>query len=434
MRTPRGFGAWWCPILVAALVPCAASALEGPDPQSFPLLDGARALPDTQGAIAQVLLHYDLTMQDHLGPAYRDLFEALPQDVRLQVICSSFEAVVDFLADWGEAAMGDAREVVLINAGCEISPWARDRRIARYHAVGGRPAASLVPGPSDDYTDWQLNELDLPLLLESTDLAGGVLSTPLCIEGGQVVANVQHVFISHDVLLENAAVDRPQEELERILGRPLVIIANPGGPGVWHHLDMYLTPVDERTVLLASPSFAVNLLSPSPPLHTVDTSMSPPLLKIKAAAGGSDALLSCTRQALLAQPDLDSIADQLRELGYTVLRLPVVVNEADEWLMTYNNVLMEQRGERRIVYMPIYHVPALDSVAAAIYRGLGFEVRTIDVSRLYAWGGAVRCIANVIARRPSTVDPNPILQERDGSIHVLNLARRETRAIWTPAR
>jgi hypothetical protein len=70
-------------------------------------------------------------------------------------------------------------------------------------------------------------------------------------------------------------------------------------------------------------------------------------------------------------------------------------------MVTYNNVLLEQRGRQKIVYMPVYGVPALDRGSERIYRGLGFEVKTIDVSQIFELGGAVRCLANVTERSDS---------------------------------
>jgi hypothetical protein len=68
-------------------------------------------------------------------------------------------------------------------------------------------------------------------------------------------------------------------------------------------------------------------------------------------------------------------------------------------MITYNNILIDERDGREIVYMPVYNVPPLDETAAAIYRGLGFEVHTVDVSQVYDLGGALRCMVNVTQRR-----------------------------------
>ena len=375
-------------------------------PETTPLFHGARVLPDHEGAISEVLLHYDSSMEYSIGPVYRDLLSALPADVQLQVVCASVPAAVDFICTWGDTAVARGREVHLISAGCEVSPWARDRRIARYYPISGTPAASVVPADDAEYSTWQRNELALPLLLESTEPTSGVLTSSVCIEGGNVVANMRHVFVGFDATFENIDIEELHYELKRVLGCCPVLVGAAPGEAPWCHVDMYLTPVDDRTVLVASPSFAVTLLAP------------------EAECSDMDTLLECAESGLAVQPALDAVVEQLASLEYTVLRLPAVVDEAAEWMITYNNVLMEQRDGKRIVYMPIYHLPALDFVAEAIYRSLGFEVRTVDVSRIYECGGAVRCLVNVTRRRLPTSRATHAIRHRKGSIRVLNLGYR----------
>jgi hypothetical protein len=148
---------------------------------------------------------------------------------------------------------------------------------------------------------------------------------------------------------------------------------------------MYATPIDDETVLVASPACAVHLLLTS---ASVDPGSS-----TQAAAA------SLRNTLTTGNTGLDDIACQLEELGYGVYRLPAIIDPHEVWMITYNNVLMERRDGRLIVYMPIYRVPVLDAAAASAYASLGFEVRTIDVSRIYRDGGAIRCLVNVTARR-----------------------------------
>ncbi|MCK4659010.1 MAG: agmatine deiminase family protein [Phycisphaerae bacterium] len=409
----------WFYLVVAtvgtAFIVNVAPASEQGRPETPPLFGGARVLPDHEGAISEVLLHYDSSMEYNLGPVYRDLFSALPADVQLQVVCASVPAVVDFICTWGDTAVAHGREVHLISAGCEVSPWARDRRIARYYPISGTPAASVVPADDAEYATWQRNELALPQLLESAELAPGVLTSSVCIEGGNVVANMRHVFVGFDTAFANIDIEELHHELKRVLGRRPILVGGSQGDVPWCHVDMYLTPVDDRTALVASPSFAVALLAP----------------EAADECGDMDLLLERAEQGLAVQPALDAVAKQLVSLDYTVLRLPAVVDEANEWMITYNNVLMEQRDGKRIVYMPIYHLPILDFVAEAIYRSLGFEVRTIDVSRIYQYGGAVRCLVNVTRRRPPASPQTHTIRHRKGSIRVLNFGCRHVRASAT---
>jgi hypothetical protein len=361
-------------------------------------------LPDTDGAIAEVLLHYDATLEHSLQPVHRDLFAALADDIRVLVVCPSFRSMTGFLQDWGDAAVGGGRDVYLINVGREVSPWARDRRIARHLPTDNTTSASIVPHDHTDYLGWQRNELTLASLLESTELACGVLNASLCIEGGNVVANGRHVFVGLDDLLRQFALDELATELTRLLGGEVVLLGASIGEAPVYHADMYVTPIDDCHVLVASPEFGLSLLDAS-----------------ESCEGSSFAEIA--ERGLSLQPLLDAVATQLADLDYNVLRMPAVVDEAGEWMITYNNVLMEEREGDRVVYMPVYDAPPLDLVAGAIYRSFGFEVRTIDVSRIYQRGGAVRCLVNVTRRRfgPGAPELAPSAEHRP--IHVLDLVR-----------
>ena len=114
------------------------------------------------------------------------------------------------------------------------------------------------------------------------------------------------------------------------------------------------------------------------------------------------------------------MARLLARRGYIVHRVPAVVDPLGNWMITYNNVLMEQRNGRRIVYLPIYRVPRLDFEGISTYSRLGFEVRPIGVSKVYRWGGALRCMVNVTERRATTASNMPPTRHR-GSVAYYDL-------------
>jgi N-dimethylarginine dimethylaminohydrolase len=148
---------------------------------------------------------------------------------------------------------------------------------------------------------------------------------------------------------------------------------------------MYLTPVSNDTVLVASPCLAALILS----CYGEDEQ--------ESGSGGGSEPGSDAADSL--QQRFDDVAALMQRRGYRVRRLPAVVKVPGDCMITYNNVIMDQRGQRHVVYMPVYGIPELDRAAEAIYQGLGFEVRTIDVSEVYARGGAIRCLVNVTERR-----------------------------------
>lgn len=352
----------------------------------------AAVIPDSGGAIAELVLHYVPDTAFELEPVYRDLFACLPADVRLQVLCPSEEAVSEFRQHWAAQAESGGRGVRLINVGRPISVWARDRRIARQDTFSLDAATTVVPSEASDYRDDQRNELDLPSVLASVSLVPGVLTSDLHIEGGNIVSNERHAFVGANVYDDNlvAASDLRafDAELRRLLGRDYVILEDATGCVPWCHADMYLTPVDNHTVLVASPALAETLLRIASEASLVPLDVPDHVLAYGLNPKGE---VSC-----------DSIAGLMTEYGYRVVRLPAVIGPNEEWMVTYNNCLMEDRGGCRVVYMPIYHVSPLDEAAAFMYEALGFDVHRIDVSAIYENGGALRCLANVTQRRPAS--------------------------------
>jgi hypothetical protein len=173
-----------------------------------------------------------------------------------------------------------------------------------------------------------------------------------------------------------------------LAGREYVLVGDEHGEVPWCHVDMYLTPIDEDTVLVASPRLGLELTG-----EACDEDADPM----------TDPGLGAACLADMLQERFDAVVTLLADHGYRVRRVPALVNVADEWMVTYNNVLIDDRSDRRTVYVPIYGLPVLDEVAVAIYIGLGFDVRTVDVSNVFASGGALRCVVNVTQRRPPDI-------------------------------
>ena len=352
--------------------------------------DGAGIVSDNGGAIAELLLHYAVESEPELGQIYRDLFRQLPGDVRLQICCPSRKSVDEFAARWGPAAMWKGREVHVVNVDRPISVWARDRRISRQHP-SNLPAASFVPASHSSYDEEKTDDLLLQTLLWPTGLVPGVMLTTFHLEGGNVVANEQHVFIGTNLFTDNAnrfpTPEYMSQELLRTFGRQAITVQGKDGEVPWCHTDMYLTPVTNNLVLVANPSEGIALLGGA--------------TRCDARKGDQPVELSfnLTDARSPLQRRFDDVADQVRARGYEVRRIPALMNVEQDWMVTYNNVLMDERNGRRSVYMPVYNIPLLDQAAAQVYQDLGFDVYGIDVSAIFRLGGAIRCLANVTLRQ-----------------------------------
>jgi uncharacterized protein YebE (UPF0316 family) len=372
-----------CAYLVFLLAPAQTAVADTTTPET-----AAAVLSDTDGALHEIVLHYTDEYAEDLQNLYDALFDALPVDVRLRVVCPSAERALRFDQNWGNAERARGRLVSVLNVDRPITVWARDRRIARADLATGNPAPAVIPSERPDWDEPYRNELVIGPLAELGGQTDRTEDTPLIIEGGNVVANHRHAFVGANVLTDNETDTRPRaairRELLRILGRPFLLVGEGPGDPPYCHTDMYLTPLDDHTILVGSPSLTGILLDedePAPAPGNLDT----------------DAWVG----ALAFQPTtFDFVARQLAHYGYRILRTPVVVSPDGAWMLTYNNVVQERRDGRHIVYMPTYGILALDQAAESLYRSLGCEVHGIDASRILGDGGALRCIMNVTHRTP----------------------------------
>jgi hypothetical protein len=95
----------------------------------------------------------------------------------------------------------------------------------------------------------------------------------------------------------------------------------------------------------------------------------------------------------------DAVATQCKAAGYAVVRIPVVPARDGRTYLTFVNVLLDRQGSRRIVYLPFYRgVEPLNAAARAVWRNLGYEVRSIDCTSVYRHFGCLHCLVNVLRR------------------------------------
>ena len=70
--------------------------------------------------------------------------------------------------------------------------------------------------------------------------------------------------------------------------------------------------------------------------------------------------------------------------------------------VTYNNVLLERRPDGQLhAYVPQFGLPRLDAAGRRAFTNEGVVVHPIDVTRIYAQNGTVRCLVNVLDRLPT---------------------------------
>ncbi len=392
-------------ILVIALLLCPLWSSVCPvaaQPAPAAVSNRSGVLPDSTGSISEITLHYDPELRDELMPVYRDLFRYLPADVRIVVVCPTIQAVHDFSLTWRIQLRN--HDVSVINVGMPISVWARDRFIPRQSAGLANQARGFVPVDDPLYDIEKYNDLITYELLGQIGITPLILDSPLHIEGGNVVSNSHNVFIGANVLCENENFSASEltTELERFSGRNYLLIGDSAGDVPWFHIDMYLTPINEKTVLLASPRMGDMIRS-----------------YYEANADSESLWSEDSYYSDELQQSFDDVAGILKENGYTVQRMPTLLNSVNETMVTYNNVIMDYRNNAKTVYMPVYGIPELDSIAGEIYRKLGYTVHTVDVSRIYEHGGAIRCLVNVTRRDRPALAAN---SQKHRGLRIMNLA------------
>jgi hypothetical protein len=168
------------------------------------------------------------------------------------------------------------------------------------------------------------------------------------------------------------------------------------------HLDMGLTPVDDRTFFLGEPRLVRDIFASMTPAEKKQASAR--LSKMAGKPVSVDDYIKEDRNRDNPR-DFDAYEKILKDKGYEVIRLPHA--EPGSWggpYISYNNCLMERfdkdgRGVKR-VFLPIYGIAKLDEHAMKEWRKQGFDVIPMRMEALSARWGALRCITNWLERSP----------------------------------
>ena len=363
-----------------------------------------RALDDTSDRIAEIVINVSREECDQVIPVIDGLLDHINPQIQLTFSCSDeycVQAIQDRVAQEREHFPWKT-DIVLTNF--RLTPWARDRRIARAGPMG-QERFSLVPPAKDWYGIDRRNEIRLPYLLNDLGLAPEATPLPFLLDGGNLVTDSHYAFIGGNNIEVNRAVIPNQQDLKRMLklylGTPVVHVFARKKQVPWHHIDMYVPPLPGKRVLVASPVLAEQILTSTGENHSI---VKEKFLRLS---------FSRERSRLF-----DDVAGQFKKLNYDVTRIPAIPHYLDQWMMTYNNVLMDFRDQSSIVYLPTYGVHSLDQHAQRIYEDLGFQVRTVNVSSLYRNGGTLRCFANVTKRVPRLPSSPNKIHDRTREINI----------------
>lgn len=170
------------------------------------------------------------------------------------------------------------------------------------------------------------------------------------------------------------------------------------------HLDMGLTPLDENTMAVGDPSLAKRVFEKMSPERRSEVAR-----QLSDASG-----LRITSETLLGtdnryggypnqQKDFDSYASSLEKKGYSVVRMPYAEPSWGTPNISYNNCLMERfykedGSETKRIFLPVYGIKELDSLAISNYEKEGFEVHPIPLANIATRKGALRCMSQWLVR------------------------------------
>lgn len=356
-------------------------------------------LSDTSGEIEEIVLQHSSLLSEEVLPTYRDLIGQMEQDTTIHIVCeepSLAEKLGEIIDEWNIIS---SDRIVISNIEKEITIWSRDRFIMKSGNSDGCVTTVLLPRIPENRDINRHNDKEVPVVISL--LYGKSLEiheSALFFEGGNIVTNDSRLFTGYSTLLtqEGKSKDEIIKLLEKEFGKKVLVVGSMSVPEPLWHIDMYLTPISDSLVLLGEPIIERDGLSYG--YEEGMTCRPEDMVALLAEYSTKDHIVTFLNGLKLQS--FDYVESQLIQEGYFVERIPITYDENGS-IITYNNVLMETRGNKRIVYMPVYRVPWLDEIATDKYEELGFEVRPIDVSGIYMYDGSLRCMTNVLVRRRS---------------------------------
>lgn len=342
-----------------------------------PLTD-ARLISDAHGALAQICVQYRRDFNESAIETLADLFNGLSDDVGILVIVRE-RPEFDFLkSELARRAVTRLDRLTAVTTGFPITPWARDRFGAM--TSGGKtviavpPVRSRTPGPRG-------NDELVPEILAASVPGATCMALPFMFEGGDLLADGESAFLAANCLARNSprdVDDRPGllQQMKGALNRPIVVVGDTPEDVPDHHICMYLTPLGDRTLVVADPLLGLEVYRKSPAGNTVDTE-------------------SDTSKF---EPFLNVIRS-MEQKSFRVIRIPLLLTQTPRVYVSYNNVVLERRDGEKRVYMPIYGIPSLDRAAAKVFEKEGWRVTPVRVAKLYGHTGSLRCQVGVIRKR-----------------------------------
>ncbi|MFH1226914.1 MAG: hypothetical protein V1701_03290 [Planctomycetota bacterium] len=345
------------------------------------VLTPGRIVSDVDGALEEIIIHFSgNTAAPGVLAAYRDLFRQLPAEVKTYVACPAESDFKMLTADLYGAGVSAGKRFIPVITNCPITCWARDRFLAKAPDKAGIKAELVLPPRPEYGCDERSNDWFVSWKLASDRPAEfQVEKSRLYFHGGDLINAGRFIFADYNLFKLNLSHSSfsDAKEFSDYLGQRFgyepVLVGDAATPVPEHHIEMYITPLDDRTVLVGDPDLAMRLLDKDKP--DISSQVDPSLF---------DAFRN--------------VAGCLRDKGFSVVPIPILPTKTPHVFISYNNVIIDNRAGVKTVYLPTYNIPELDNCAVNIWQAQGFIVKRIDASGIYRLGGAIRCLVNVLSR------------------------------------
>jgi hypothetical protein len=372
-------------ILIGLLSGTAILALTG-SPERRPVPSGP-ILSECDGHLRELVLQYEPAAKAVVAPVYHDFLCALDRDVSVHFVCPDRAAFDEFVAAVGPVPC----RVAPILVGHPMTAWSRDRWVALTPPAAGAATTLWSPRGEAGEEVWPARAGDQRIGRDiAAALAPLVMArrSGLYFDGGDFLADSDTVFVMPRVLQRNIQQTvRSRAEFVGLLSRELKrrVVLLDEAPD--HHAGMFMASVGGKTMLVGDPSLARELIAPemAQPRHAATN-------EFMNLPGGPD--FTEPTQHLF-----DAVAAQCAAAGYKIVRIPVVPALDGRTYLTYVNVLLDQQGGRRLVYLPFYRgAETLNAAARTVWASLGYEIRPVDCTTAYRHFGCLHCLVNVLSR------------------------------------
>ncbi|MBN2195929.1 MAG: agmatine deiminase family protein [Polyangiaceae bacterium] len=350
-------------------------------------------LPEADGRIAEVAMHWTPEMDALMAETYADFLRALPTDVRVTMIVASGmpEPARTALArrlDAIDPSGALEQRVHLVESAGPITTWSKDRALVATPRAPREPAWLIAP--LEPRRNWAKRHNDWKTVQAIADASDGKYRAhvaPFAFDAGDFAVQSGRLIVDSNLIEKNRRLGATtpaalKDQLAAWFHAPVIVLGERPGDTPKHHLAMYMTPLQERLMLVGDPAAAQAL---------VGADFAPGEVSVETETPLRADFSPRTRARF------ERVAADLAALGYRVERIPNVPFD-DKTYLSYTNAVFDVRDGKRFVFMPVYDLPTLDEAAKATYEKLGWEVRPVRVRKVYPHHGTIGCLVNVLAR------------------------------------